>query len=248
MKFTAIKTPIVKEHDDLFEIITDSIEKIPEKSVLIVTSKILSYAQGRLVEKELGTKQEKHQLVKQEADYYLPSSYSKYDMMLAIKNHTLTVNAGVDESNAAGKYVLWPKNMQQEINQLWKKLREFYKVKQLGIILTDSRTWPFRWGVVGTALVHCGFKQLADQRGEKDLFGRKIKMVQLNVAEAIASASSLEMGEVAEQTPLCIVENIKHIEFQNRPPTKKELEDLKIEKENDAYGPLLINADWRKAK
>jgi F420-0:gamma-glutamyl ligase len=43
--------------------------------------------------------------------------------------------------------------------------------------MTDSRQWPMRWGVTATALAHCGFKQLNDMRGEKDLFGRKIVMV-----------------------------------------------------------------------
>jgi coenzyme F420-0:L-glutamate ligase/coenzyme F420-1:gamma-L-glutamate ligase len=100
--------------------------------------------------------------------------------------------------------------------------------------------------VVGTCLAHCGFKQLADYRGKKDLFGRKIKFVQLNVAEAIASAAVLEMGEVAEQMPLALVEEIKHIEFQDHEPTQQELQALRIELEDDVYGPFLKSVPWVK--
>ncbi len=246
MKIKGIRTPIVQEGDDLEKIISESVSRISEQSVLVVTSKIISYAQGRLIAKDSNNPQQKQDLIQAEADQYLPQTYSQYGMTLSIKNHTLTVNAGVDESNANGKYVLWPQNLQESANQIWQFLRQHYQVQQVGVVISDSRTWPLRWGVVGTCLVHCGFKQLADYRGKKDLFGRKIKFVQLNIAEAIASAAVLEMGEVAEQTPLALVERIKHIEFQDREPSQAELETLQIKVENDVYGPFLKSVPWVK--
>ncbi len=248
MRITAIKTPLVKPHEDLQQLIADNIEQISEKSVLVITSKIISYAQNRLVPIKTGTRQEKHQLVQQEADQYLAHTYSQYDIILAIKNGHLTANAGIDQSNADGHYVLWPENLQETINQLWHFARRHYQVQELGIIVTDSRTWPLRWGVVGTCLAHCGFKQLHDYRGKKDLFGRKIKSVQLNIAEAIASAAVLAMGEVAEQTPLALVNQINHIAFQDRVPTEQELKDLKIKLADDMYGPFLKSVPWQKNK
>ena len=71
-------------------------------------------------------------------------------------------------------------------------------------------------------------------------------MSQINIAEALAVAAVLEMGEAAERTPLCLVKNIKKIKFQKRPPTKQELKDLTIEIENDIYGPLLTSVKWEK--
>jgi len=248
MKITAFKTPIVKPGDNITQLIADSIPQIPEKSVLVVTSKIISYAQNRLVPIKTGTKQEKHALIKQEADQHLPSSYSQYDIILAIKDGHLTANAGIDESNSSGHYVLWPENLQQVVNEIWQFAREHYQRKELGVIVTDSRTWPMRWGVVGTCLAHSGFKQLHDYRGKKDLFGREIKFVQLSIAEAIASFSVLEMGEVAEQTPLAIVEDIRQIEFQDHVPTKQELADLKIDMADDIYGSFLKSVPWIKGK
>ncbi|KUK79590.1 MAG: DNA polymerase III beta clamp subunit [Microgenomates bacterium 39_7] len=246
MNITAIKTPIVKEGDDLTKIIANSLKHIPERSVLVIASKIISYSQHRLIPIVTGDRQEKLDLAMQEADRYLPSSMSQYDLILTVKNHHLTVNAGIDESNANGKYVLWPNNLQAEANKIWQFVRRHYQVNQVGVIVTDSRTWPLRWGVVGTCLAHCGFKQLYDYREQEDLFGRPIHFVQLNVAEAIASMAALEMGEVAEQTPLGLVENIRQIEFQEREPTQEELDFLKIELEDDMYGPLLKSAPWKK--
>jgi F420-0:gamma-glutamyl ligase len=199
-----------------------------------------------LAEQKQGTRQEKHELVKQEADQYLPNSYSQYDLMIAVKNGMLAVNAGIDESNANDKYVLWPAQIQDMANQIWQFLRQEFKVQELGVIITDSRSWPLRWGVVGTCLGHCGFEQLHDYRGREDLFGRPIHYVFLNIAEAIASAAALEMGEVDEQTPLCVVEDIPHIKFQNQPPTQAELKKLKIPLEDDVYGPFLNSVDWVK--
>ena len=246
MKITAIKTPIVKEKDDLLHIIATSISRLPENSVLVIASKIISYSQGRLLPIQTGTRQEKLDLAMQEADRYLPSSMSQYDLILTVKNHHLTVNAGIDESNANGKYVLWPNNLQAEANRIWHFVRQHYQLQNIGVIVSDSRTWPLRWGVVGTCLAHCGFKQLYDYREQEDLFGRPIHFVQLNVAEAMASMAALEMGEVAEQTPLGLVEDIRQIEFQDRVPTQEELDFLKIELEDDMYGPLLKSAPWEK--
>ena len=248
MKITAIKTPLVKPGDDLFQVIADSIPEIPEKSVLVVTSKIISYAQNRLVPIKTGTEQEKHDLIMQEADQYLPCGYSQYDIILSINEGHLTPNAGVDQSNPSGHLVLWPENLQQSVNDIWQFARKHYQVKELGVITTDSRTWPLRWGVVGTCLAHCGFKQLHDYRGKKDLFGREIQFVQLSIAESIASFSVLEMGEVAEQTPLAIVEDIKQIQFQDHVPTQQELDDLKITFADDIYGSFLRSVPWVKNK
>ncbi len=248
MKVNPIQTPIIKTNDDIFCIIKNSIDKIPEESVLVITSKIVSFCQGRIVKKATGDKSEKYELVKQEADYYLDSHSSKYNIMLTIKEHTLAVNAGIDESNANKNYVLWPKDLQKTTNKIWKFLRKHYGIKKVGVVLSDSKTFPLKWGIIGTSISHCGFKALYDYRGKKDLFEKELEMSQINIAEAIAVAAVVEMGEAAERTPLCLVENIKKIRFQNRPPTKQELKDFYIEIEDDVYGPLLTSVKWKKNK
>ncbi|MFC1711524.1 coenzyme F420-0:L-glutamate ligase [Patescibacteria group bacterium] len=248
MNVNAIKTPLVKKGDDLFKVITMSVDKIPEKSVLVIASKIISFCQHSFVKKTSLKREEKHKLIKKEADFYLEPHSSKYNLMFTIKNSVLAINAGIDESNANGDYVLWPKDLQLTTNKIWRFLKKQYSVKNIGVIVTDSKALPLRWGVIGMAISHCGFKSLYDYENCKDLFGRRLKMTKINVTEAIAVAAALEMGEVAERTPLGLVQNIKKIEFQNRPPTKKELASLTIDKKDDVYGPLLNSVKWKKGK
>jgi F420-0:gamma-glutamyl ligase len=175
MKVIALKTPMIKIGQQLRPIINQSIKEnfpdgLPERSVVVVTSKIIAYEQGRLVPtlaaergREVTREEErarKHQLVRQEADYYLDPHSSKYDLMLTITEATLMINAGIDESNANEHYVLWPKNLYGEAEKIWRNLREDFGVKEVGVIIPDSRSVPLRWGVVGMSLASCGFQPL----------------------------------------------------------------------------------------
>jgi F420-0:gamma-glutamyl ligase len=257
MRTQPLKTPLVQAGDDLWPIICQAIktqigETLPERSVLAISSKIISYAQNRLVPKtaadlaDPGTcRAHKHALARQEADWYLEPSLSQYQLMFTIKNSTLAVNAGIDESNAGDNFVLWPVQMPQILAQLWHQLRTEFKVAELGLVVTDSKTYPLRWGVTATCLSHCGFLALDDCRGQKDLFGRTMEMEQINVAEAVAIAATLDMGEVAEQTPLCLVTDITSIQFQDRPPSEAELAALIIEPTDDFFAPMLGAVKWQ---
>ncbi len=266
MKATPLHSRIVQPNDDLFVVIDETIAsdaelngKLPENSVLAISTKIISYCQGRLMSKvktqKAGfsreeTKEEKHELVKRETELYIDPHSSKYDMMLTIINSTLAVNAGIDESNASlnGEecYVLWPEKIQETINSVWQYLRKKHGLKNFGVITTDSRSFPLRWGVVGTTVASCGFKPLNNHIGETDIFGRKIKMVQVNVAEALGVAATFEMGEVGEITPFALLTDLDKVQFVDYEPSKEELEENKIALEDDAYAPLLTNANWQK--
>lgn len=252
MKVTAIKTPLVRKNDSLKELIRQSIPSMNERSVLAISSKIVAYSQGRIVKKKLGLSKEeerkfKHELVKQNADQYLDPNDSIYNLMITITNNTISVNAGLDESNVEGNnYILWPEKMQETANDIWNFLREEYNLKEVGVVFTDSKTIPLRWGVVGTCLVHCGFNALYNCIGMEDLFGRKMVMETIAIAEAVTIAAVLEMGEVAERTPLAIVEDIKLIEFQDHVPTAADRKRLFIRAEDDVYEPFWTGVKWKK--
>ena len=224
-----------------------NLKNLPEKSIVVITSKIVSFAQNRLVPVTTDDPAERHALAQAEADLYLAPTASKYNIMLTIKDSLLAVNAGIDQSNANGQFVLWPKNLQETANQLWQFLRERFGVNELGLIITDSKTMPLRWGVTGTAIAHCGFGALINKIGDPDIFGKKLAMTQLNVMEAVGIAAVFEMGEADERQPLAIVSEIgQPIIFQTRPPTKTELANLVIRPEDDVYAPVLMSADWQK--
>jgi F420-0:gamma-glutamyl ligase len=145
-------------------------------------------------------------------------------------------SAGIDESNANGKLILLPRNSWKTANYLRKKLKEKYGTKNLGVLVTDSRTLPLRAGVTGVALGYAGFKGIRDYRGSKDIFGRKFKFSRVDVADSLATVAVLAMGEGDEQRPLAIIQQAQ-IEFCNKTNRK----ELDIDIREDMYRPLFLN-------
>jgi len=249
MKVTPIKTDIVHAQDNLFEILDRAIPQLSEKTVIAITSKVVALCEGNVVEKKIGNREEKQQIVRDDSDLYVDPSSSKYGVMLTIKDSILAVNGGVDESNADGYYVLLPKNSYGSAEKIWNYLRIKFGVTELGIIITDSRTIPLKWGVMGTCLAHCGFKALDNKIGEKDLFGYEMQMTQVNVAEALAVSAVFLMGESNEAQPVAVITELSEsVQFQPTAPSGDEREALLIEPEDDVFAPLLLNAEWKKGK
>lgn len=246
MLVTAFHTKKILPNDDLLHILLESLpKKLSEKSIVVVTSKIIALCEGRVAE---DTEEERDRLVEEEADYYLPRHSNKYDFCISIKHHTFSATAGIDRSNGNGKLVLWPKDVQKSVNMIREFLVKQYNVQDIGVITTDSRTSPLRWGVTGTSLAHSGFMALKSYIGSPDVFGRPLHFEKLNIAESLAAASAVVMGEGAEQTPLAVVTDVPFVEFVGRNPTEEELADLQIELEDDVFYPLLTAVDWKKGK
>ena len=247
MKVTGIKTPIIQPKVPLLEQLSSSLPKnLSEKSIIVVASKVVSIAEGRLTGLA-GDKKKLKELVKSEAEFYLDSSASRYDIMLTIKRNWMFVNAGIDQSNSAGQFCLWPLNPQKSANQLWFGLHHMYpEAKEIGVIITDSGGIPLNWGVVGRGIAHCGFKALRNYVGDVDLYGRTMEMEKANLFQSISAAATVEMGEGAECKPLAIVTGVSGLQFQKSEPTDSELKLLRISKEDDAYEPLLNSVTWKK--
>lgn len=246
MRITAIKThKIIARDKDLFKILDRYLPPLEEKTILAVASKIVAICEGRMV--RMG-KVDKDLLIEREAQYYLPRSENKYGVSLAIKNGLLTASAGIDESNGGGYYILWPKDSQKSANQIRSYLAKRFGLKEIGVIIADSKTTPLRWGVTGIALAHSGFRALNNYIGKLDIFGRKLHFTKVNVMDGLAAAAVLAMGEGNEQTPLCLIEEPFNVIFQKRNPTKRELAGLRITMEEDLYGSFLTSVKWRKGR
>ena len=127
-------------------------------------------------------------------------------------------------------------------------MQEKFQIKNLGVIITDSKTTPLRWGVTGTAIAYSGFKPLNDLIGTPDLFGRELKMTKVNILDGLAAAAVLVMGEGIEQTPLAIIEDTSFVQYSDENPSDEELASLKISIDDDIYAPLLTKVDWQKGE
>ena len=246
MTVTAIRTPLIRPGNDLAGELAASLPlPLPDGCVLVVASKVVSIAEGRLTGRA-GDRAALHDLVRAEAEWYLEPHASRYDIMLTIKGNWMFVNAGIDVSNAAGKLAPWPRDPQRSANELWRRLREHPAgARRLGVIIADSGGIPLNWGVVGRGIAHCGFQALRDYTGTPDLHGRKFTMEKTNLVQSIAAAAVLEMGEGAEQTPVAVVEGVGRLQFQQREPSAAELQALRISLEDDAYAPVLRHAPWK---
>lgn len=246
MIVTSIKThKITKKEIDIFKILDRYISTFKNKSVLAVTSKIVSICEGSLVKAK---NYDKDILIRKHADLYLERTTSRYNVVLTVKNNTLAAGSGIDESNAFGHYILWPKDAQKTADAIRKYLLKRFKLRHVGVIVTDSKTTPLKWGTTGTAIAHSGFQALEDYIGKKDIFGRAFQYVKLNIADGLAGAAVVVMGEGKEQTPLAVIEDVPFVKFQDRNPSKKELDDLKIEIEDDLYAPILTKAEWKNGR
>ena len=231
MQVKAIKTRVFKESEDLSSFVLKYIKKVPEKSVVVVTSKIVALSEGRTKEIDLSIPHDemREKIIKAESDYMLRTKYT----WLTIKDSMVMSSAGIDESNANGKIILLPKDSFKTASMLRKKLKKIYKIKKLGILITDSRLLPLRAGVVGAAIGYAGFKGVKDQRGTPDIFGRILKLTRIDIADALATAAVLCMGEGKERQPLALI-NEAPVEFTEKIDKK----ELVVDPREDLYQPL----------
>jgi len=243
MKVSAVHThKITAQDQDLLALIDTYLPPLEEESVVAVTSKIVAITQGRLVKAE-GV--DKHALIEDEADYFLPRGASRYDVSLTITRDIIIANAGIDESNGNGYFVLWPREPERAANEIRAHLRQRFGLNRLGVVITDSITTPLRWGVTGTAIAHSGFRALNNFVGHPDIFGRMLHMTKVNIANALGAAAVLVMGEADEQTPLAVLQDLPFVQFEAGDPTPAELHSLKIALEDDLYAPLLKSVPWQ---
>jgi coenzyme F420-0:L-glutamate ligase len=235
MKVTAIKTRIFKENENLLDFILKYIPKIKEGDIVVITSKIVALSEGRTA--VCKTEKEKEKIIKSESDFALKTKYT----WLTIKDGTVMASAGVDESNADGKIILLPKDSFISAQTLYAKLRKIYKVKNLGVLITDSRLLPLRAGVVGVALGYAGFKGVKDYIGTPDMFGRILKMSRTDVADSLATSAVLIMGEGREKQPLAVINNAP-VDFASKINRK----ELIMDPREDVYGPIFKALKKRK--
>lgn len=202
MLIRAIKSEIITIKDDLFGALIKSLKKtrLKEKDVVVITSKVLAVTQGRI--KKIGSEKEFKQLVKSEAQQVIGDKI----VLLTIKDGICIPWAGIDRSNAkSGEAILWPKEPFLEAEKLCGKLKKHFKIKQMGVLITDSHCVPLRRGVSGIALGYAGFYGVNDLRGTTDLYGNKLKVTQQNMADMLAAAAHAVMGEGKEGTPFVLI-------------------------------------------
>jgi len=235
---------IVPPKDDLVKKISASKLKLKDGDVLAISSKVVSIGEGRTISAEKITKET---LIKKEADlYYAPKFTKKWGYMFTITKGVLIGSAGVDQSNGNGYFVLWPKNPMRSAARLRIDLMREYKLKKLGVVITDSTSRPLRRGASGFALAWAGFEPLYDYRGTPDIFGRPIHVEQANIVDGLAAAAVLVMGEGSEQTPIALLRDVPKTIWDAKQAKKND--GFIVPMERDLFAPFFKNAPWKKGK
>ena len=220
MKLLGIKTRLIRAGDNLVEIVLESLREqnleLEQNDVLVFTSKVVSYAEGRLAKlndikpsakaRKLALRYELTpefaQLVIAEADKIyggVPKA------VLTLKSGVMAPNAGVDNKNSPEGYaILWPKNPENSAKRIRDEIRRRTGTR-VAVMIVDSGLVPLRIGTVGLALGVAGFQPIGEHRGKKDLYGKTVVITRHAVADDLASAAHLLMGESAEKTPVVLV-------------------------------------------
>jgi coenzyme F420-0:L-glutamate ligase len=222
LRLFAIKTRVVRVGDDLVELILESLRtcnlQLEDNDVLAVTSKIVSYSEGRVVRlsevapskkarllaKEYSVKSEFAELILREAERI----YGGVDKaVLTFKNGVMTPNAGIDNKNTPDDFaILWPTDPEEFVREFRDSIKRRVG-KDVAVLLVDSGLVPLRKGTNGLALAVAGFRPIRDDIGKKDLFGKPIMITRQAVADDLASAAHLMMGEAVEQTPVVLIKD-----------------------------------------
>ena len=224
MRFTPIPgVPLVAAGADLADLVTRALraaDEIPATGdVVAVAQKIVSKAEGRRVllatvtpsprAVELARQASKDPRV---VELILRESRAvvRVSPGVIITEHNTGVvlaNAGIDRSNLEGSddaALLLPVDPDASAAALRDRLQRDFGVA-LGVLITDSIGRAWRLGTVGTAIGCAGVLALNDLRGQKDLFGRTLQVSEVAVADSLAAAAVLVMGEAAEGTPLVLI-------------------------------------------
>ncbi|MBI5619734.1 coenzyme F420-0:L-glutamate ligase [Candidatus Gottesmanbacteria bacterium] len=247
MIVTAYKTDKITAGARLFHILDQYLPKLAEEDIVVITSKIVSICQSRVVVNDGTT--DKYALIRREADAVIEDEKLKrLGVILTIKDDILIPNAGIDESNGNGYFILWPKDIHKTTADIWQHLRKKHSLKHLGVIITDSHTTALRWGTTGMGLAWAGFEALNNYIGAPDIFGRKLRVTKASILDGLSAASVVSMGEGNEQTPLAVIGDVSFVTFQDRPPIKGEIAALRISLDEDIFSPLLTAAPWKQKK
>jgi len=231
MQLFPIKTSIIQANDNLVEILISSMkgQKIEPRDgdILVVSSKVVALSEGRIINyktvkpsekaKSLAKKYDLEpgfvELVLQEADKVFDGVKRA---ILTMKNNIFIANAGVDHSNAPEDYaILWSKNPSLSADNIRKEVKKKLN-SSIGVIISDSHCSPLRTGTTGFALATSGFDAVIDERGKQDLFGNKMRITQRAVADGLASAAVVVMGETDEKIPAVLIRDAA-IKLTNQP-------------------------------
>ena len=232
--------PLVAEGDDIAVLIADALNKenveIEDGDIFVIAETIISKAEGNKVNLktvkptqkalEIAEKtgkdphvveailQESAEILKVGPDFII--SETKHGFVCA--------NAGIDESNVEDDMATpMPEDPDKSASHIMQKI-ETLSGKDVVVIVSDTQGRAFREGAIGTAIGISGMNALWNRQGEKDLYGRELQTTSIAVADELASAASILMGQADEGIPVVVIKGVNYVKkLKNNSSTAKDL-------------------------
>jgi len=219
--------PIINEGDDLTALLCKAAEEqrtpIQDGDIIVVSHVVVSRAEGSTVNLDdvkpsEFAKRFAQQFDKDPALVEVVLRQSKGiarmgDGKLIVESvhGFVCANAGVDKSNVPGErnVALLPKNPDLSAQKMRQKIGELTG-KDVAVIVSDTHGRPLREGEINIAIGVAGISPIRDRRGEKDLFGYVLRVKRTAVADELASAAELVIGQADEGTPVALIRGYQY--------------------------------------
>ena len=243
--------PLIKAGDDLAKIIVETAAKnnvqIENGDIIVVSQKIVSKAEGRIVKiSQINPSEEALKLAeKVQRDPKLIELVLKETrriikaspeiLIVEDKRGLICINAGVDKSNVPrDSYSLLPENPDESARKIKERIAELTG-KNVSVVIGDTFSRPFRRGQVEFAIGIAGIKPFKDYRGQRDLYNNLLRVKNVAIADEIACAAELVMGQAKEAIPVAIIKNLERAETSE----KSSIKELAISRREDLFKETL---------
>lgn len=216
--------PEIVEGDDLTQLIIDAANSKAEQviqanDVLVVTQKIVSKAEGQIVEVDPEDPDSHRPVAEAEAVRILRRRGLL--IITETKHGFICANSGVDRSNVRdGTVALLPEDSDRSARRIRDQIKARLEL-DVGVIISDTFGRPWRRGVTDVAIGCAGIAAVVDLRGTDDAMGRELSVTEVAVVDEIAAAADLVLGKATDM-PVAIVRGIDE-QWMRRSSVKDEI-------------------------
>jgi len=228
VKILAVENlPLITKGDNIGQLVCEAAKKqntpLQENDIIVITHVAVSKAEGNVVNLDEIIPSEKAieiaRIVDKEpamVEVILRETkeivrIGPNSLIIETKNGIVSANAGVDRSNVEGErnVALLPQNADASAQAIRKEIKNLTGCN-VAVIVSDTHGRPLRMGEINVTIGIAGIKPIRDRRGEKDLFGYVLRIKQTCIADELASAAELVIGQANEGIPAAIIRGYKY--------------------------------------
>ncbi len=229
--------PIIKKGDDLAQLVLDATTKngnpVADGDILVVCHVIVSRSEGRIIDlKTIEPSQPAHNFAA-----YVGKDPRLVEVILGearavrrmgpgvlvteTRHGFVCANSGVDKSNVPGEDIVAPLPIDADASaeRIRRRIKEL-SGRNIAVIVCDTHGRAHRDGEVNVAVGSSGLSVIRDRRGEKDLFGYELHIKRTAVADELAAAAELVIGQADEGVPAAIIRGYGYVESETSKATE----------------------------